>query len=146
MRRSDSLRGLLCIAATLLAVACSRRSASTNPELITPAIALRHLSGSREAALASDALYWTPPALPWLLQQEARRVRDEDRAGDSPRMRAFAQATQDPKLFRKLDRELRFEALWLLGDPSTYKPLLDHLLEAKDFTCLLYTSPSPRDS
>ena len=142
MRRAEFLRGSLGVVTALFAFACSRHSASTNTELITPAVALRSLGGNGSSGLKSDSLYWNAPALPWLLEQEATRVRDEDRAGTSPRMRAFAQATQDPKLFRKLDRELRFDAVWLLGDPSTFKPLLDHLLETRDFalTWLDHTS------
>lgn len=45
----------------------------------------------------------------------------------------LAQATQDPQLFRQIDREQRIDEVWLMGEPSSYKPLLDHLLETKDF-------------
>jgi tetratricopeptide (TPR) repeat protein len=48
-------------------------------------------------------------------------------------MRAFSQAAQDPQVFRRLDREERFDTVWLLGDPSGFKPLVEHLLETKDF-------------
>ena len=44
------------------------------------------------------------------------------------------QAVQNPKLFRQLDRQHRFDTLLLVGDPSQYRPLLEHLLEAKDWT------------
>src|SRR6185295_11722275 len=36
--------------------------------------------------------------------------------------------------FRELDRETRFAGIWLLGDPSWFKPLLEHLIETNDFT------------
>ena len=39
------------------------------------------------------------------------------------------QAPQNPKLFRQLDRQHRFDTVLLLDDPSRYQRLLDHLLE-----------------
>jgi tetratricopeptide (TPR) repeat protein len=45
----------------------------------------------------------------------------------------LAQACQDPRLFRELDRAIRFPEIWLLGETSSYKPLLEHLVETKDF-------------
>jgi tetratricopeptide (TPR) repeat protein len=53
---------------------------------------------------------------------------------DSERSRAFPQAVQNPKIFRQLDRQYRFDALLLVGDPSEYRPLLEHLVETKDWT------------
>lgn len=47
--------------------------------------------------------------------------------------RAFARAAQDPGLFRGLDHARQFDALLLAGDPTTYKPLLEHLAEERDF-------------
>jgi tetratricopeptide (TPR) repeat protein len=47
--------------------------------------------------------------------------------------RAVAQATQDSRLFRDLDRQVRFDTLWLSGDPSSFKPLLEHLIKTGDF-------------
>jgi tetratricopeptide (TPR) repeat protein len=47
--------------------------------------------------------------------------------------RSFAQAVQTPDLFRSLDHQRQFDALLLSGDPTTYKPLLKHLAESKDF-------------
>ncbi len=47
--------------------------------------------------------------------------------------RAFAQAVQMPAVFRSLDHERQFDALLLYGDPTTYKPLLKHLADSKDF-------------
>lgn len=48
--------------------------------------------------------------------------------------RAFARAVQMPPVFRSLDHQRQFDALLLSGDPTTYKPLLQHLGETKDFT------------
>lgn len=47
--------------------------------------------------------------------------------------RAFAEAVQTPSIFRELDHRRQFDALLLSGDPTTYKPLLKHLADSKDF-------------
>ena len=46
---------------------------------------------------------------------------------------AYAQAAQIPPVFRQLDHQRQFDALLLAGDTTTYKPLLHHLGETKDF-------------
>lgn len=46
----------------------------------------------------------------------------------------MVQAVENPKLFRQLDRKFHFDAILLVGDPSQYRPLIEHLLEAKDWT------------
>jgi tetratricopeptide (TPR) repeat protein len=46
---------------------------------------------------------------------------------------AYARAVQMPAVFRAQDHERQFDALLLSGDPTTYKPLLKHLAESKDF-------------
>ena len=109
------------LALSFAAAGChQRRSAvSTNPDLLTPILAAR--------ALHARVLYYNAPAQPWLAREQPGLVQPAHAA-------AFAQAVQDPRLFRKLDRELRFDTLWLTGDPSQFKPLLEHLLETKDFT------------
>jgi tetratricopeptide (TPR) repeat protein len=47
--------------------------------------------------------------------------------------RAFAQAVQLPSVFRTLDHRRQFDAVLLFGDPTTYKPLLHHFADTKDF-------------
>jgi tetratricopeptide (TPR) repeat protein len=94
--------------------------------LTTPRIALE--------GLAAKSLYFNGPALPWLIAQRPELLTAEDRDPKSERAQSFAQAVLDPKLFRKLDRLHRFDVLLLIGDPSQYRPLLDHLVETKDFT------------
>lgn len=111
--------------------ACSRHE-STNPALIAPTFAVQELKQAK-AHGGAKSLYWNANALPWVQTEQLSDVRPEDREGVSPRMRAFSQAAQDPKVFRRLDREERFDTVWLLGDPSGFKPLLEHLLETKDF-------------
>jgi len=47
--------------------------------------------------------------------------------------RAFAQGVQMPEVFRELDHQRQFDAVLLSGDPTTYKPLLKHFGDTKDF-------------
>lgn len=97
-----------------------------NPLVVTPTLALEGLS--------AKSLYFNAAARPWLLAQRPDLLTDEDRDDRSARTRSFIQAVQNPKLFRQLDRQHRFDTLLLVGDPSQYRPLLEHLLEAKDWT------------
>jgi tetratricopeptide (TPR) repeat protein len=55
---------------------------------------------------------------------------------DSDRSRTFPQAVQNAKLFRPLVRRYQFDALLLVGDPSEYRLLLEHLTTTatKDWT------------
>lgn len=97
-----------------------------NPVLETPVLALE--------GLRAKAVYFNGPARPWLLAQRPDLVTEADRDSQSERTRAFAQAVLVPKLFRQLDRQWHFDAVLLVGDPSQYRPLLDHLVETKDWS------------
>ncbi len=97
-----------------------------HPLAATPELAL--------AGLQAKSLYFNAPARLWLLVQRPDLATPEDREGQSERTRAFAQAVESPKLFRTLDRRYRFDAVLLTGDPSEYKPLLDHLVATKDWS------------
>ncbi len=99
---------------------------SKNPQFATPALAL--------ASLTAKSLYFNAVALPWLLSQRPDLLTDEEKSPKSDQARSFAQAALNPKLFRQLDRRYRFDTLLLVGDPSQYRPLLEHILEAKDWT------------
>jgi tetratricopeptide (TPR) repeat protein len=125
-----------------------RFRAVPDPLLATPRLALERLEGG--------TIYYNAAALPWLVAQRPEFVAPEDRDGRSERAAAFAQAVLNPKLFRQLDRKFRFDALLLVGDPSQYRTLLDHLVETKDFvlhyadhTSLIFrrggTAWTPRD-
>lgn len=92
----------------------------SNPALTEPRLALAELRG--------PAVYANGPALAWLEREKPALLPKREL---HPRL---AQATQDARLFRELDREGRFDEVWLLGEPGNYRPLLDHLLETKDFT------------
>ena len=92
-----------------------------NPLVVTPRLALSELQGR--------SLYFNGIALPWLIRLRPDLLTGEDRDAASSRSRAFVQTPQNPKLFRQLDRQHRFDTVLLLGDPSNYQRLLDHLLE-----------------
>ncbi len=135
MRESSTIfqqhrtRLALIVATLVIAVAAvwwlPRVSKKENALLATPQIALE--------SLPATALYFNGPARPWLLLLRPDLLTAEDRDVRSERSRAFAQAVADAKIFRQLDRRYRFETLLLVGDPSQYRTLLDHLVETKDF-------------
>jgi tetratricopeptide (TPR) repeat protein len=129
--------GFVALSLVLLAGGCSR----TRPvQVHSPAPALEQLEswGVRN-------VYFTGAAFASLLAKPPGWMAASDRDGASPRVRAMAQAALDPRLFRQLDRQERFEVLVLAGDPVRYKPLQEHLLRTQDWTlewvdpwCLLY--------
>ena len=92
-----------------------------SPLVITPQVALE--------SLQAKTLYFNGLARPWLLKLRPELLTDEQKKDDSAVARSFTQATQNPKLFRQLDRQTRFDTLLLLDDPSNYQRLIDHLLE-----------------
>jgi tetratricopeptide (TPR) repeat protein len=89
--------------------------------VVTPQLAL--------AAIQARSLYFNGLAVSWLERFRPDLLTEEDRKPDSPRRRALVQAPQNPKLFRQLDRQYRFDTVLLVGEPSNYRRLLDHLLE-----------------
>ncbi len=106
----------------------------------SPAPALEHLD-----AQGVRSVYFTGAAFAGLMRNPPAWLPVADRDGASPRVRAMAQAALDPKLFRQLDRQERFEVLLLAGDPVRYRPLQEHLARTSDWTlewvdpwCLLY--------
>ncbi|HEY2344042.1 MAG TPA: hypothetical protein VGH90_13455, partial [Chthoniobacteraceae bacterium] len=87
-----------------------------------------------EALPASHSLYYNADGRAALLAFRPELLTAEDKEANSERARSFVQAVQNPKLFRQLDRQYRFDTLFLVGDPSTYWPLLQHLIEADDWS------------
>ncbi len=94
-------------------------------ELTTPKLAL--------AQLPNQPLFFTTPAREWLAKEKPACIPELAKDPGSALSKRMPQATQEPAAFRELDREVRFSGIWLLGDPSWFKPLLEHLLETKDF-------------
>jgi tetratricopeptide (TPR) repeat protein len=139
--------GLLLLVVLTLGVAAwttRHRWHKPDPLLTSPTLALE--------ALQATSLYFNNAARPELLAQRRELLTPEDLDEGSPRARGFTQAVQNPKWFRQLDRKYRFDALLLSGDPSQYKPLLDHLVETKDWrlhyadhTSLVFRRDKTRD-
>ena len=96
-----------------------------DPMVGTPLLAMEAVGGK--------ALYYNGPARMWLERKRPDLLIANDAAASAEKVRVFAQAVLDPQSFRRLDRQFRFDALLLLGDPSEYRPLLDHLIATKDF-------------
>ena len=113
----------------LLLVACAslsgcRRAANTLEPPPPPSV-LRELE--------SKSIYINNAARAALLAIKPDLLNAEDKDIQSARVRSFAQATQDPKLWRQLDRKNHFDAVLFMGDPASYQPLLAHLLDTKDW-------------
>lgn len=97
----------------------------SNPELLSVATAAKELHG--------PSVFFTQAARAVLAETHPNFIPEGTRDALSDTSRKMAQAVQDPALFRELNRTLRFPEIWLAGDPSTFKPLLEHLLDTKDF-------------
>ena len=97
-----------------------------NEALLSPAGAI--------AALKGPATYCNGAARAFLQRERPSFVPEPARDHQGKFSLGMVQAVQDPRLFRELDRQSRFDEVWLLGDPSLFKPLLEHLLETRDFT------------
>jgi tetratricopeptide (TPR) repeat protein len=129
LRDPNKLLLASCVLLAVVLLAMRLKGASRAPQsqqLATPLLAIE--------ALHAKSLYFNDAARPWLLAHRPDLLTEEDQLGTSERSRGLIQAVQNPTLFRKLDRRFHFDALLLTGDPSQYRPLLDHLLQTKDWT------------
>jgi tetratricopeptide (TPR) repeat protein len=120
------LKVVACLLALVFAVQAWKRWISPwlfppDPKVVTPVLVLESLSGK--------SLFFSNEARPWLLKHRPELLHADDKVADSDRSRAIVQANVNPKLFRQLDRQVRFDTVVLLGDPSGYQRLLDHLIE-----------------
>jgi tetratricopeptide (TPR) repeat protein len=113
------------LAAGWLWMSRGKSARKENPLLVTPSIALE--------GLQSKSLYFNGAAWPWLKLKRPDLLKPEESEPNSERVRDFSQAVQNPKLFRQLDRQDRFDTLLLVGDPTQYRMLLEHLLETQDW-------------
>ncbi len=103
-----------------------RGSKTASAEITTPLLAIE--------ALQSKSLFYTAAARPFLISLKPQVLTAEDKQDDSERVRDFALAAQDPKLWRQLDHKYQFDTLLLSGDPGQYRLLLQHLIETRDWT------------
>src|SRR4051794_6291742 len=103
--------------AVVLTAGCDRANKGADePWVATPALALETLS--------AKPIFYNAAARNWLVSRRPDLLENDDRGRDSKRADSFAQAVQEPKLFRQLDRQQRFQTLLLVGDPSESRPLL----------------------
>lgn len=120
---------LLAVAVLVLAAAvwwARTHFLPANPLLATPGLLLD--------GVQAKTLYFNGTAHAWLRARRPDLLAPADRDPGAERARNFAQAALDPKLFRRLDRQDRFDALLFVGDPSQYRPLLEHLAETRDWS------------
>jgi hypothetical protein len=103
------------------------RPEAISEQLTSPGLLLQAIGQPR-------SLYFNGSAHPWLLRQRLDVLGAEDKNPLSARCREMAQAVQEPQLFRKLDRESRFDAVLLVGDPSEYPILIKHLRSTGDWS------------
>jgi tetratricopeptide (TPR) repeat protein len=113
------------VAAVALVVWFAGRWRVVDPLVGTPMLVLE--------AVAAKTLFFNAAAHPWLRAGRADLLPPDAMDAESERVRAYVQAVENPRAFRQLDRQHRFDALLLVGNPSGYRPLLDHLVETKDF-------------
>jgi tetratricopeptide (TPR) repeat protein len=133
---------LLRVVATLIALvaglglsACS--GPPPNPLLQTPALAVESLT----PMLSAGPVFATSPAADPLRTAGAQ-------VPPPARVRA---AIQSAASFKELDREQRFALAVLAGPPAAYRPLLEHLIKAEDWTlvyvdhlCLAFARGKPQ--
>ena len=133
-------RALFCVVWLVFGLGAAGCSRARPMQEHSPGLALERLEGQ-----GVKSVYFTGAAFAGLMTKPPGWLAVEDRDLKSPRVRAMAQAALDPKLFRQLDRQERFEVLILAGDPARYRPLQEHLMRTRDWTlewvdpwCLLY--------
>lgn len=127
VRSTDQTRLRVALLLVALGLAACHRSdpATDAPWVSTPELAL--------AQVEARPVFYNAPARPWLQAKRPELLENDDRATDSQRALGYVQAVQNPKQFRQLDRQQRFATVLLVGDPSQYRPILDHLLETRDW-------------
>lgn len=96
------------------------KPAPLSPDLSTPRLAVEEVAAPENAPL-----FFTPDAqafVPGEKDELAKRAAE------------YAKVLQDPRAWRALNRQERFGALLLTGNPAQFRPLLDHLRAAPDWT------------
>ncbi|MDD5349117.1 MAG: hypothetical protein PHQ12_02790 [Chthoniobacteraceae bacterium] len=132
--------------ASLLAVAgivgiwfFTRPSAPLSPELEGPKLALEQMAPE----LRARPLFFTRGDIPALREHWKEWGAAFGAGNGSPEALAaeFEGTLQSPQAWRVLDRKWRFGAVLLTGEPAAFRPLLEHLRHAADWT-LTRVAPS----
>lgn len=111
----------------------TRPAAPLSPELETPKLALEQMP----PGLRARPLFFTPSAVPALKERWKEwgpAFGASSSASLEPLSVEFGATLQNPQAWRVLDRKWRFGAVLLAGDPAAFRPLLDHLRHAADWT------------
>lgn len=125
LQKAGSFFCALMLAAFLALSGCSQ-APSGLPLNMAPV--LEHVG-----AMGVKNVYFNGSAFPSLVKTAPSWLAAADRVATSERVRSMAQAALNPKLFRQLDRQERFDALLLVGDPVQFRPLLEHLIKTQDW-------------
>jgi len=135
-----ALRPLLILIAVILPVALvglglwyvTRPVPPLSPELDTPKLAMEPIA----SLLRTKPLFFTMAAVPYVKEHWQDWSVPFGLPTPLPEELAvsFEAASQSSQAWRTLDRKWHFGALLLCGDPAGFRPLLDHLRGAPDWT------------
>lgn len=131
---APALAGLLVAVVGGITWSTLRSAPALSPELATPRLALAHLSAGQAPNESNEprSLFFTPPALPFV------KAHPDWIGGDPAKAEALAKeynlVAHNPKAWRTLDRQSRFDTVLLMDDPAAFRPLLDHLSGSTDWT------------
>lgn len=130
--------GLIAIVGIGFAAWHWKRHVPASPELATPIMALAHLP-----QLHGSALYFTPAALEFVKPHWAEWAMRAPSIDGTQQIHSpppeelanqFGACAQNPKAWHALDREWRFNAALLTGDPAGFRAVLDALHKSPDWT------------
>ncbi|GEM_PF-1639876 len=138
MNRSLPFRTWVVIVVTLAVVTAagiwflSRPTPPPSPQLGTPMLSLAALDGPAR----TRPLFFDRAALPWIKAHWSEWDKAYGGTGITPEelVAEFDLSLQAPHIWRAQDRKWRFGAVLLTGDPLAYRPLLDYLRAAPDWT------------
>ncbi len=123
-----------CAAAVLIFAIwlCWRPAPPPSSELGSPKLAL----ASIDAAQRTKPLYFNRAALPWIKEhwQDWQAAFGKEAPAPEALAAEFDLGLQSAKVWRASDRKWRFGAVLLTGDPAVFRPLLNALREAPDWT------------
>ncbi len=121
LKKMSLLRGGAVLAALAVAGVFATRffaGHKIDPKLTAPVLAIRRIQ--------SKPVFYTPAAREFLVSLRPDLLVPDDKR--------FAEALQNPALFRQIDRREHFDTVLLAGDLNPFRPLLKHLLETQDFS------------
>ena len=115
----------------------TQRIYTPSPELATPVLAFESLR-----PFQGRPFFFTPAALDflkqnwasWSFQASGTPIQNEQQSAFlERRARENEAVVNDPKAWRVLDRQWRYSAVILSGEPASFRALLDHLRQSGDW-------------